>query len=241
MGCHAAYLFLSRLFEVPSITNFLGIHMMHGQERLAPMVVAKGQSNWLFTVEQWVCLFDFLACLHNSQGHEVVTTALVSSHHIVLVCQVRDRHHLLHGVAVNNITAATVGERLALEHRNTSDIWSLCTIDPVTEVPHQVRPEDVSIGLSKHVPLLVGAHLPCLLDHVKELVLIKIPAILASHVGCTILLGNWTIDLCLVEIELLAASSDVFLDILEDIIDLVFVNLLVLPGLVSCISDGTVA
>ncbi|KAI6749165.1 hypothetical protein HG531_008112 [Fusarium graminearum] len=162
-------------------------------------------------------------------------------HHVVLVCQVRDLGHLPHGVTVDNIATASMGKRLAFEHRDTSDIRSLCAIDPVAKVPHQVRPEDVGVGLGEHVPLFIGAHLPGFLNHMEEFVLIKIPAILTSQAGGAILLRDWAINLCLVKVKLFSASPDIVLDILENIVDLVLVNLLVLSELVSCITHGTVA
>lgn len=238
---HKTYLFLSGLLEVPSIADLLRVHVVHSQERFTPVVIAERQRNGLLAVEHRVRLLNLLACLHNGQRHEVITTALMSGHHIILVRQVRDGDHLLHGITMNNIATATVGKRLALEHCNTPDIRSFCPIDPVAKVPYQVLPENISIGLGKHIPLLVGAHFPSLLYHVEEFVLIKVPAILAVHIGGTILLGNWTVILRFVKIKLFAAFSDILLDVFEDIVYLVLVNLLVLSGLVSFITPGIVA
>jgi hypothetical protein len=217
---------------MPSVTDFLGVHVMHGQERLTPVIVAKWQGYRLLAVEHGMCLFDLLSGFHNSQGHEVITTAFMGSHHIVFVCQVRNLNHLPHGVSVNDITTATMGEWLSLEHGNTADVWGLCTIDPVAKVPHKIRPEDVGVGFSKHVPLLIGSHLPGFLYHVEELVLIKIPAFL--HIFGTILLSNRAFGLGFVKVKFLAAFSDVVLHVLQDVVDLVLVDLLVLSELVSC-------
>lgn len=217
---------------MPGVADFLGIHVMHGQEGLTPVIVAKWKGHGLLAVEHWVCLFDLLAGFHDSQGHEVITTAFMGSHHIVLVRQVRNLNHLPHGVSMDHITTAAMGEWLSLEHGNTADVRCLCTIDPVAEIPHEIRPEDVGVGFSKHVPLLVGTHLPGFLYHVEELVLIKIPAFL--HVLGTVLLSNWALSLGFVEVKFLASFFDVILHVLEDVVDLVLVDLLVLSGLVSC-------
>ncbi|KAI6768318.1 hypothetical protein HG530_006327 [Fusarium avenaceum] len=119
---------------------------------------------------------------------------------------------------MDDIATTAMGKWLALEHCDTSDVRSFCTVDPVTEIPDQIRPKDVCIGLGKHIPLLIGAHLPSLFYHVEELVLIKIPAFL--HIGSAVLLRNRAFGLCFVEIEFLAPLSDVVFDVFQDIVDL---------------------
>jgi hypothetical protein len=90
----------------------------------------------------------------------------------------------------------------------------------------QVGPNDVRVGLGEDVPIHVWTLLPCPLNHIKELVLVEVPS--AANVLGALLLRDGTVELGLVEVEFMVLVLDFLINAVEDVLEVVFANLLLL-------------
>lgn len=201
--------------------------MVHGEERLAPVAGSVGQRIRLFAVEHGMGVHDLGSHLLGNSGEDDVTTALISSL-VVVLCDVRDLGHLAHECAGHDVAAAAVGKGEAGDHGNAADVDVVSGVDLVAQPMDQSRPDDVGVGLSKDVPLLVGAQLPGAHNHVDKLELVQLPA--AVHAGGAVLLRDGAFLLGLVELELVVLFLDLVVDAVEGIVDVVLANLLLLLG-----------
>lgn len=213
------------LFILPHAANLLRVHVVHGEERLAPVAGSVRQRVGLLAVEHGVCVQDFCASFLGSLGEEHVATAFVARQ-VVVLGNVRNRSHLAHEGAGNDVAAAAVGKGKAAHHGNAADVDVVARVDLVAQPVDQSRPHDVGIGLGEDIPIAVGTQLPGAHHHVEELELIQRPA--ALHVGRAVLLRDGTFLLRFVELELFKLFVDLGVDAVEGIVDVIFTNLLLL-------------
>lgn len=199
---------------------------MHGQERLAPVPQPIGERARLLAVEHGMGLLHPGADLLGGQGDEVIPAAVLGRLLVVLGRQVRVAlHHLPDQLAGHDVPAAAVGERLAPGHGGAADVH-VPLGSPLPEPVDEVGPDDVGVGLGEHVPVHVRLVLPGALDHVEELVLVKVPRALEAQGA--LLLRDVAVALGVVELELLVCLSNCFVDTVKNIMQLVFADLLIL-------------
>lgn len=184
-----------------------------------------GQRVGLLAVEHGVCVHDLGANLLGSLGEEHIATAFVASH-VVEFCNIWNPRHLAHEGAGDNVAAAAVGKGEAGHHGNAADVDVVPGVDLVAQPVDQSRPHDVGIGFGEDIPVAVGTQLPRPHHHVEELELIQLPA--ALHVGCAVLLRDGTFLLGFVELELVVLVPDLGVDPVEDVVDVIFADLLFL-------------
>lgn len=213
------------LFILPHAANLLRVHVVHGEERLTPVAGSVRQRVGLLAVEHGVCVHDLCASFLGSLGEEHIATAFIACQ-VVVLGNVRDRSHLAHEGAGDDVATAAVGKWKAGHHGNAADVDVVPGVDLAAQPVDQSRPHDVGIGLGEDIPIPAGTQLPRPHHHVEELELIQLPA--ALHVSCAVLLRDGTFLLRLVQLELFVLVPDFGVDPVENIVDMVFTNLLLL-------------
>lgn len=216
------------LLVLPDHANLLRVHVVHGQQRLAPVSRPVGQRTRLLAIEHGMRLLHLSAGLLDGHREEQVTAALMRRPFIVPGRDARDAlHHLLHHGARDNIATTTVGKGLVVDHGDTTNV-GLALGRMLPQPDNEVGPDDVGIGLSKHIPVHVRALLPGALDHVEELVLVQVPGTLDA-LGAGVL-GDGARRLGAVQGELAVGLADGVVDAVEDVLQVVLADLLLKVG-----------
>lgn len=133
--------------------------------------------------------------------------------------------------AAEYVARPSVGEGPAADEGTASQVDLLARIQArlLLEPMHHVGPNNVRVGLSKYVPLTARAHLPGLLKHRQELVLVQVPCVLSLRCGVyTLLLRDVTLLLATVEVEI---GDSIFISLVnfcKSIVQVIWADLLFL-------------
>ena len=81
----------------------------------------------------------------------------------------------VHGLLGQDDARPTIGKHHLANLHLTAQVVRLRGIQD-RQPPHQIGPDDVRVGLHKHIPLGLGTDLQSLVDHGQELPLVQLPA-----------------------------------------------------------------